>query len=581
MTVNVTDSLERLVNRERLFVWLRFAALLLLAAYFVIDPRPQLAPLSITLNVFEVCAVFNVAAWLLLRVHRVARWLAVLGAVVDAIILFYSLIISGGPDSPLWPLTFVLIAGTTLRFGTGGGGLTAIVFSAFQIYNAIQLSGGGRSLFDAGVSAVMFLGMAVLVGRVMRFEQKQTLRENEQALFALQRSQSDVKAFAELTDSMSANNNYQSTLRQMLDLSMRGLRQRGQSDDNMAGMILLFDADDNNALIEVVQRNFGPDENEKRLAPIAGGIKSVINSADTLLLRDARHDPMLCQFEAVKKYPSVAILPLRAQLTLFGVVVLAGNDKLIEVVSQRLELMEVYATQAAISVQNAQLFAQLSAERNNIIDSEEKVRHELARDLHDGPVNQVASLAMGLDFARKLLEKEPEKAGEEMASLHRLATKTARDMRMTMYRLRPLALETAGLSAALDQYLGRLRAEHAKPVFHFSASRPETFEPRISSNSATMVFDILKEAISNTLKHADAENIWVDLRAGGNWLVASARDDGKGFDVAAVQASYATRGSLGMINIQERAELAQGEASIESTPGRGTTISVRVPLATQ
>ena len=89
----------------------------------------------------------------------------------------------------------------------------------------------------------------------------------------------------------------------------------------------------------------------------------------------------------------------------------------------------------------------------------------------------------------------------------------------------------------------------------------------------------MKEAISNTLKHAGAENIWVELHAGGNWLVASARDDGKGFDVAAVQANYATRGSLGMINIQERAELAQGEASIDSAPDHGTTITVRVPLS--
>jgi signal transduction histidine kinase len=162
--------------------------------------------------------------------------------------------------------------------------------------------------------------------------------------------------------------------------------------------------------------------------------------------------------------------------------------------------------------------------------------------------------------------------------LHKLATKTARDMRLTMYRLRPLALETAGLSAALDQYLGRLRTENSRPAFHFSALLAENFEPRLSSNAATMVFDILKEAISNSLKHAGAENIWVDLRASGNWLVASARDDGKGFDVGAVQANYATRGSLGMINIQERAELAQGEATIDSAKGRGTTITVRVPL---
>ncbi|MBI1801204.1 MAG: histidine kinase, partial [Chloroflexi bacterium] len=101
----------------------------------------------------------------------------------------------------------------------------------------------------------------------------------------------------------------------------------------------------------------------------------------------------------------------------------------------------------------------------------------------------------------------------------------------------------------------------------------------LSSNAATMVFDIVKEAIGNSLKYAEARNVNITLRAINNWLAASISDDGKGFDLAAVQANYNTRGSLGMINIQERAALAQGDAAIESAPGRGTTVTVRVPLA--
>ena len=263
---------------------------------------------------------------------------------------------------------------------------------------------------------------------------------------------------------------------------------------------------------------------------------------------------------------------------MFGVAVFLGHDKLLDLYSQRHELMQAYAAQAAVAIQNTQLFAQVEAERNRIVDNEERVRHELARDLHDGPVNQVASLAMGIDFARVLLDKEPQTARAELINLQRLAAKTARDMRTTMYRLRPLALESAGLNVALEQYIARLRSELTRPALHFAAPDAAAYERRLSSNTATMVFDIMNEAIGNALKHAQAENIWVELHASGSTLVASARDDGRGFDVAGVQAGYASRGSLGMLNIQERAELVQGEASIASEPGRGTTVSVRVPL---
>jgi signal transduction histidine kinase len=264
---------------------------------------------------------------------------------------------------------------------------------------------------------------------------------------------------------------------------------------------------------------------------------------------------------------------------LFGVAMFMGHEKLLEVFSQRLELMEAYTAQAAIAVQNAQLFAQLDAERNRIVASEERVRHELARDLHDGPVNQVASLAMGLDFARLLIDKEPQTAREELITLQRLAAKTAREMRTTMYRRRPLALESSGLSVTLEQYVTRLKADHDKPELHFAALDAAAFEKRLTSNAGTIVFDTMNEAISNALKHAEAQNIWVELRSSGNVLVATTHDDGKGFDVAAVQDGYTSRGSLGMVNIYERAALAQGDASIESEPGRGTTVSVRVPLS--
>ena len=578
MTAQSGDSLEKIAQRENVFALLRLSGLALLAAGFALDAQLSRLPLLLVLEVATGALVLSAAAWWLLRVRSLIRLIALLGAIGDAGILVFFISISGGFASPLWPFALALSAAATLRYGSRGGFFAALAFAALEIvFGAVSPLGLGVWL-EAAVHGSVLVAVMLAFGWIIQLERRQMLLESDQAKLALQHSQSDVKSFAALTDGMAGNTDYRATLRQMLELSLRSLRARGQADDSLAGMILLYSSKAADELKLAAQVQLEDPDQARSLSPLSGAIQTVLSSVDPVMLRDARRDPLLSQFETIRKYPAAIVLPLRSGLVMFGVAVFLGHDKLLDLYSQRQELMQAYAVQAAIAIQNTQLFAQLEAERNHIVDNEERVRHELARDLHDGPVNQVASLAMGIDFARVLLDKEPQTARAELINLQRLAAKTARDMRTTMYRLRPLALESAGLSVAMDQYIARLRSEHTKPVLHFAAPDAASYERRLSSNSATMVFDIMNEAISNALKHAQAENIWVELHASGNMLVASARDDGRGFDVAGVQAGYASRGSLGMLNIQERAELAQGDSSIVSVSGRGTTVSVRVPL---
>lgn len=575
----MTYSLTRLIDREYLFVKLRFGALLLLLTVLAIDPEKR-AAFPLTLYVVGAGILLNFLAWLLLHLQRLARGIALFSSIGEALFLLYFLVISGGSQSSLWSLVFVLIAATALRHGTQGGLFTAAIFSIVSLTYAVREPGDPSvAFYQALVRSLAFWVMALMVGWVIHHEQTQSLKESEQAQQALQHTQFDVEAFTTLTGTMARNTNYQIALQEMLDLSMRGLRTRSYLGDQMAALILLFESTKEETLFVAASRNLPSADEGRRLTPIEGAIKTVLNTVDPLFLKDARRDPLLSQFAVIDKLPAASILPLRAGLMLFGVVIYVGTERLLDSFRRRIDLMEAYATQAAIAVQNAQLYAQLRNEHDRVIDNEEKVRHDLARDLHDGPINAVASLTMGIDFARRLMDEEPKKAREELETLHRLAAKTARDMRMTMYSLRPLALESLGLSAALEQYLARLQAEHEQPKLHYAGPNPNAFEARLSSNAAKMVFDIMREAVGNALKHAEAKNVWVNLRVNGSWLVASTTDDGKGFDVNAVMKNYSTRGSLGMINIQERAELAQGDARIESAPGKGTTVTVQVPLS--
>jgi signal transduction histidine kinase len=94
-----------------------------------------------------------------------------------------------------------------------------------------------------------------------------------------------------------------------------------------------------------------------------------------------------------------------------------------------------------------------------------------------------------------------------------------------------------------------------------------------------VIFYLVEEAVNNARKHAQAEHIWVKLKhAKKDVALLEIRDDGVGFDVKAVQSSYDSRGSLGMVNLKERAEMINGILQIRSKPGEGTLIQIGIPL---
>jgi len=227
-----------------------------------------------------------------------------------------------------------------------------------------------------------------------------------------------------------------------------------------------------------------------------------------------------------------------------------------------------------VALQNAQLYHSLREEKEKIIDAEGEARKKLARDLHDGPTQSVAAIAMRLNYTRMLMEKEPQKVKEELEKLETLARRTTREIRTMLFTLRPVILETQGLVAALEQYLKGVEEETGLAV---RLEAPE-LGGRLNAEIEGVVFSIIEEAVNNAKKYAQARHIWVQLGFEDNLFVATVKDDGRGFDVAEVLDSYDQRGSLGLINMRERAELVEGTCTIESAIGQGTKVTLVVPL---
>jgi signal transduction histidine kinase len=126
----------------------------------------------------------------------------------------------------------------------------------------------------------------------------------------------------------------------------------------------------------------------------------------------------------------------------------------------------------------------------------------------------------------------------------------------------------------LRQYVGRIHDLNGLGI-HLDA--PDTL-PRVAPDYEAAVFIIVQEAINNVRKHAQARNVWITLGANEADLFAEVRDDGRGFPVQQIQANYIQRGSFGLLNMAERAQLLNGSCVITSAPGAGTRVTVRVPL---
>jgi len=265
---------------------------------------------------------------------------------------------------------------------------------------------------------------------------------------------------------------------------------------------------------------------------------------------------------------------LHAGFDSYGLILFASSEEdAFDLV--RCHFLIAFSGQATIALQNARLFQNLRDEQDRIINQQEEIRRQIARELHDGPTQTIASLAMRLNYARALIEKAPDKTAKELAELEDMARRTTKEIRTMLFTLRPVVLETQGLAAALRQYAVRLQ-EADGLILNVHDSQ---FIGTLPDDMAGVIFSVLEEAINNAKKHAQAQQVTVRLQTQDDTFLAEVQDDGIGFDLDVVEQTYDQRGSLGLINMRERAALIDGNLLIESVPGQGTTVTMIAPLS--
>jgi signal transduction histidine kinase len=428
-----------------------------------------------------------------------------------------------------------------------------------------------ESLFQVGLRILLFL-LAAIIGGALSLQPVSAGTphgsSSSEDTFVPER----VRMVYEMASTLSATLNYHRVLEAILDISRMGFDEFGHRLGESVGMILLYDED---GLLSVAShRNLAVQDDEGiQITGRDGIVEEAIGKAEALIGEAPAADPELSAFKSLQSCKSMLCVPLRAGFETYGAVLFASNKRNVYTM-EHVDLLTIFCNQATVALQNASLYQTLREERDKIIDKEEEARHKLARDLHDGPTQDVAAIAMRLNFARLLVERDPNRARAELARLEDLAHRTVREIRSMLFTLRPVILETEGLVAALNQYAETLRENDNLPV----EVDAERYDDCLDMESQGVVFAIIEEAINNAKKHAEASRIWVRLAVEGDLFVAQVIDNGKGFDVEAVERNYGSRGSLGLINYRERAELLDGNVKIESVIGQGTRITLIVPI---
>jgi signal transduction histidine kinase len=378
--------------------------------------------------------------------------------------------------------------------------------------------------------------------------------------------------FYEITAALNATLNYEKVLDTALDVSAKAMTKPGNSTSPLFSAVWLFEEDQ---LVLRTSRRFTRADEQLHFKGDRGLIGRTINQGEAGMTNDIAEDPELRRLIALQGCKSAYCIPLRSGIDVYGVVLFAA-EKAEFFTHQSRELLSFITSQAMIALQNARLYRDLESEKNRIAESQEEERKKLARDLHDGPTQSVAAIAMRVNFTRRLMERSPKDAAEELYQIEELARKTTKEIRHMLFTLRPLVLESQGFVAALEQMAEKMKETYDQNVL---IDVDEEILGMIDETKKGVGFFIVEEAVNNARKHAEAEHIWVRLKyANADIAMLQIQDDGKGFDIEAVSSSYESRGSLGMINLQERSELINGILQMKSAPGEGTNIQVYIPL---
>ncbi len=259
--------------------------------------------------------------------------------------------------------------------------------------------------------------------------------------------------------------------------------------------------------------------------------------------------------------------PLKREGSVIGALCVAGRSprrfRPVEI-----ELLTGLATQAAIAIENARLHEQL----RNVAVIEE--RHRIAREMHDGLAQELGYLNLKIgELEAGLPSGAASNLRAELGRMKKVVAGAYEEVRQAIFGLKMMVSRGLGLVPTLAEYLHEFSEQTGVTVELRIADEGAA---RLSPHAEIQLIRIIQEALANVRKHAQAARAWVIFDTEGGKARVMVQDDGRGFDPA--EATRSGRTSFGLQSMRERAEAVGGSLEVASQPGKGTQVTIRLPI---
>jgi signal transduction histidine kinase len=275
--------------------------------------------------------------------------------------------------------------------------------------------------------------------------------------------------------------------------------------------------------------------------------------------------------------------PLKSKDRTFGSLALSSVKEEEPLGPDELRMLTAFAQQFATAIDNIRLYelvqdreAQLEDLVAKLVHAQEDERKRIARELHDDTGQKLSAMGMGLAALEATLASSDGARGlTVLRNLREMNDQAIIELRNIMADLRPAQLDDLGLVPALKWYIGQYQARNPLPQVRLTVERAPG---RLPPEHETVLFRVAQEALTNARRHSGAREVLVRLSQTDGTVELEIEDDGAGFDPKQPPRHEPGSG-LGLPGMRERVSLVNGVLRIESAPGQGTCIRVRLPLA--
>jgi signal transduction histidine kinase/HAMP domain-containing protein len=243
------------------------------------------------------------------------------------------------------------------------------------------------------------------------------------------------------------------------------------------------------------------------------------------------------------------------------------------------DLLKAIGSQIAVAIENARLYEEGQIKERmrgelfkKAINAQEEERRRIARELHDETSQSLTALLFAAEETREM--RSLKDVRHRLDGMHELLQHTLDGVHKLIFDLRPSVLDHLGLVPAI-RWLTKTRLEVKGVRIHFE-ERGETH--RLAPEYETAIFRVMQEAVTNISRHSAARNVSIKYAMDLENVCVCVEDDGIGFDLVELGLTPDNPRGLGLLGMQERLELLGGELEVQSTPGRGTQLNIRLPL---